>query len=555
MRLIVLHQGWEPHDHPHMPGSGVAHGIDQMNAVLHHSLAWTHLVVIGASSGAASGISCSAGLPSFEKGAATEDRPYSPSLFEPSRGIESGSSDQGAAGMQSSRMMQPNLRKIGLLPLIGVIFFTVSGGAYGIEPLVGQLNAGWAVVLIVVTPILWGLPISMMAAELSSAMPEEGGYYFWVRAAMGNFWGVQEGWWTICYTAVDMAIYPVLFVNYLAYFLPSLALDEKGSSSWHVFFIRWLLAILLIGIALAVNWKGARAVGGNAVVSGVLVLLPFVILAIAGLAKSGAPRGAWSAVTTGLAGGPDAGLLALGLSVVLWNYSGWDNVSTFAGEVTEPQRNYPRAFLVALPLIVLCYLLPLFAGIAVTTDASVWSESAGWPVIANLIGGSRLGAMIAIAALVSSWALFNSQLLYVSRLPYAMARDGWLPSALAKVSSRNGVPIAALVASCAVTACFVAFSFGKLVVIDILLYAAGLALELVALIVLRLKNPGMGRPFRVPGGRVGLALVAICPMLVICVVFWASVKDAAAKGQLLIVIFLIVSGPLVYLLRRRFARA
>jgi hypothetical protein len=78
MRLIVLHQGWEPHDHPHMPGSGVAHGIDQMNAVLHHSLAWTHLVVIGASSGAASGISCSAGLPSFEKGAAAEDRPYSP---------------------------------------------------------------------------------------------------------------------------------------------------------------------------------------------------------------------------------------------------------------------------------------------------------------------------------------------------------------------------------------------------------------------------------------------------------------------------------------------
>jgi amino acid transporter len=240
---------------------------------------------------------------------------------------------------------------------------------------------------------------------------------------------------------------------------------------------------------------------------------------------------------------------------VLWNYSGWDNVSTFAGEVTEPQRNYPRAFLVALPLIVLCYLLPLIAGIAVTTDPSVWNESTGWPVIASLIGGSRLGVLIAIAALVSSWALFNSQLLYVSRLPYAMARDGWLPAALARVSSRNGVPTAALLASCAVTACFVAFSFGKLVVIDILLYAAGLALELVALIVLRIKNPGMGRPFRVPGGRIGLALVAICPMLVICVVFWASVKDAAAKSQLLIVIFLIVSGPLVYLLRRRFVKA
>src|SRR5215467_5054693 len=159
--------------------------------------------------------------------------------------------DQGAARMQSSRVTQANLRKIGLLPLIGVIFFTVSGGAYGIEPLVGQLNAGWAVVLIIVTPILWALPISMMAAELSSAMPEEGGYYFWVRAGMGNFWGVQEGWWTICYTAVDMAIYPVLFVNYLAYFVPSLALDETGSSSWSVFLTRWALAVVLIVVGLA----------------------------------------------------------------------------------------------------------------------------------------------------------------------------------------------------------------------------------------------------------------------------------------------------------------
>jgi amino acid transporter len=238
---------------------------------------------------------------------------------------------------------------------------------------------------------------------------------------------------------------------------------------------------------------------------------------------------------------------------VLWNYSGFDNVSTFAGEVAEPQRNYPRAFAAALPLIVLCYLLPLLAGIASTTDPSVWNESAGWPVIANAIGGHWLGLMVALAALVSSWALFNSQLLYVSRLPYAMALDGWLPAPLARVSRRSGVPAVALLSSCAVTACFVAFSFGKLVVIDILLYTAGLTLELIALIVLRVKRPEMGRPFRVPGGRIGLALVVILPMLVVAIVAWASIRDAAARIQLLIVALLIVSGPLVYLLRRRFA--
>jgi len=372
---------------------------------------------------------------------------------------------------------------------------------------------------------------------------------------MGNFWGVQEGWWTICYTAVDMAIYPVLFVNYLAYFFPSLALGENGAASWQVFFTRWALAVLLIVVALAVNWKGARAVGGNAVVSVVLVLLPFVILTLVGLFKSGAPHAALSAVTTGLSGGSEPGLLAVGLSVVLWNYSGWDNVSTFAGEVERPQRNYPRAFAAALPLIILCYLLPLLAGIGATTDPSAWNESAGWPIIATTVGGRWLGLFVALAALVSSWALFNSQLLYVSRLPFAMARDGWLPAPLAKVSSRSGVPTVALVSSCAVTACFVAFSFGKLVVIDILVYAAGLALELIALIVLRVRRPQMARPFRVPGGRIGLALAVVLPMLVIAIVAWASVKDEAARTQLMVVTGLILSGPVVYLLRRRFAAA
>ena len=65
-------------------------------------------------------------------------------------------------------------------------------------------------------------------------MPEEGGYFIWVRSAMGDFWAVQEGWWTVCYTTIDLSIYPVPFVNYLAYFFPSLSLDQNGSASFTV---------------------------------------------------------------------------------------------------------------------------------------------------------------------------------------------------------------------------------------------------------------------------------------------------------------------------------
>jgi len=88
----------------------------------------------------------------------------------------------------------PLTKQIGYLPLVAVIFFTVSGGAYGLEPLVGSLDAGWAMALIVLTPLFWALPIALMVGELASALPEEGGYYVWVRKALGDFWGFQEGW-------------------------------------------------------------------------------------------------------------------------------------------------------------------------------------------------------------------------------------------------------------------------------------------------------------------------------------------------------------------------
>ncbi len=458
------------------------------------------------------------------------------------------------SSIAAAPIVLPRARRLNFPALVCVIFFVVSGGAYGLEPLVGAVNAGWAVALVVVTPLVWSLPIALMVSELSSAMPVEGGYYVWVREGLGDFCGVQEGFWTICYTAVDMAIYPVLFVNYLAYFYPALALDENSSAAWPAMLWRWLIAVTLIAAAFLINCRGAHAVGRNAMFTTGLVLLPFAALVVYGFSQKGAATATANAVTHGLANKSSAGLLALGISTVLWNYCGWDNVSTFAGEVNDAGRNYPRALLCALPLTVMAYLLPLLAGIAVTVDASVWNESAGWPVIAQLIGGRWLGFLVAAAALVSAWSLFNSQLLYVSRLPYAMAQDGWLPAAFSKISTRTGVPIVALAASCIVSSLFAALPFGKLVVIDILLYSSALLLEFLALIALRRARPEMERGFRVPGGWFGLIFVTLAPMSCAAVVVAASLyADDAEARQTYIVALLIFSGTLLYLIRRKHA--
>jgi amino acid transporter len=445
----------------------------------------------------------------------------------------------------------PPAKRLNFISLVGVIFFTVSGGAYGLEPLVNAVGPGWAVLLVIFTPLIWSLPVAFMAAELSSMLPEEGGYYIWVRDGLGDFWAVQEGWYTICCTTIDLAIYPVLFVSYLTYFYPSLAVDENASLSWSTFFARWLISILIIVTALALNWRGARRVGHSAVFSTVLILLPFALLVFLGLTRPEAPTSVVTTVVNSLTSSKEASLLALGLSTLLWSYSGWDNVSTFAGEVNDAQRNYPRALMTALVLTVLAYLLPLLAGISAPTDPEVWNENQGWPVIAQIIGGRWLAATIAAMALLSAWSLLNSQLLYVSRLPYAMAVDGWLPASLALVSEKTGVPTVALAACGFVSALFAMLPFGKLVILEMLLYTGALLLQFIALMALRLKKPEMRRPFRVPGGWPSLILITIAPML--CVLFVAKtsfVDESTGKYQALTVIILIASGPLLYLTRR-----
>src|ERR671919_647822 len=87
-------------------------------------------------------------------------------------------------------------RQLGLLALVMVTFFIVSGGPYGLEELVSQSGPGIALLLLLITPLIWSVPTAVMVAELSSMMPVEGGYYAWVKRALGPFWGFMEGWWS-----------------------------------------------------------------------------------------------------------------------------------------------------------------------------------------------------------------------------------------------------------------------------------------------------------------------------------------------------------------------
>src|SRR5580658_5593019 len=159
-------------------------------------------------------------------------------------------------------------RKMTLLPLIAAIYFLVAGGPFGLEDIVSKSGYSAALLILLVTPVLWAVPTALMVAELSSALPDQGGYYVWVRRGLGNFWGFQESWLSLAGSVFDVALYPTLIVSYLGNVLPWMTAGSRGT----------ILAVLLVAAAAAWNLMGAKSVGDSSVAMGVFLLAPFAAL-------------------------------------------------------------------------------------------------------------------------------------------------------------------------------------------------------------------------------------------------------------------------------------
>lgn len=423
-------------------------------------------------------------------------------------------------------------RTITTTTLVFVMYFNVSGGAFSLEGLVAGVGPGMALLMLLVIPIVWAIPEALIVGELASMLPEEGGYYRWVRRAFGPFWAFQNGWCTWLYSLVDMAIYPVLFTQYLAYFVPDISTPARIA-----------ITLAVIWAATALNLRGALRVGRVSVVAGVVVLGAF--LAIALFAIPQVTHSPWTPFTR--AGEAPIGAMGVALSIALWNYLGWDNASTVAGETVDAGRAYPRALLIAVPLVMLGYFVPLVPTLA-ATDWTTWREG-GWPDIARAATGAAgplLAALVALAGMVSALALFNALLLAYSRIPLAMAADGMLPRALARTDARGTPRTAVLVSAVFYSACAL-LPFAQLVVADVLLYSMALALEFGALVRLRLVEPELRGPFRLPLGWRGIAALAAVPMAVMLLTVALSLLDGEyGKPAVIGAIIAAALGPMAY---------
>jgi amino acid transporter len=430
---------------------------------------------------------------------------------------------------------------MGLLSLVCVMYLVVSGGAYGLEDAVRIAGPRLTLLLCLVVPITLSLPTALMAAELTALMPVEGGFYFWVKDALGPFAGFAEAYLTILYTAVDTAIYPVLFVAYLVFLVP---VGVTGQI---------ILGILLVWVAGGLNLMGVRPVGNASLLLTLIVVAPMLALVLAGM-----PRLVhWHLPAQPVPGGSFLAALGGGLTVVIWNFSGWENLSVIAAEIEEPRRNYLRAIITTLPLVALGYILPLAVSISGAGDSTQWRVGqwhAGWfAEVGRQLGGPLLGMAIAIGGAVSAFAIFQAAMLWVSRMPFVLAVEGYAPKALARLSKDRATPARSIVICCIAFSLLVPLGLVTLVVLDVFFYMFALMLEMWALLRLRRLYPDRKGQFVIGGGRAALYAIVLAPIATWLATFGLAARQDSHLADLVTGILLAaLVWPVYALLRHRY---
>ncbi|KAF0912001.1 hypothetical protein E2562_012809 [Oryza meyeriana var. granulata] len=240
--------------------------------------------------------------------------------------------------------------KLTLLPLVFLIYFEVAGGPYGAEKAVSAAGPLFALLGFLVFPFAWGVPVSLLTAELAAALPGNGGFVVWADRAFGPLAGSLLGTWKYLSCVINIAAFPPLVADYLGRVAPAVAAPGRARTGT-VVGMTVLLSFL--------NYAGLSIVWWGAVALGFLSLAPFMLMTAMAVPRVRPRR--WAVQVEGRR--KDWRLF---FNTLFWNLNYWDSASTMAGEVERPERTFPRALAVAVVLIAVSYLLPLMAAIGAT---------------------------------------------------------------------------------------------------------------------------------------------------------------------------------------------
>ena len=426
--------------------------------------------------------------------------------------------------------------------VVFMIFCLVAAGCYGIEEMIPESGPGLTLVMLMVLPFVWGLPFGLVASELGSVRPQEGGYYKWVQEAFGEFWGFLACWWRTISVYIDNTLYVILAGGYLAS-------QWDLSRTWEMVF-----KVAMILVFTYINVRGVKDVGIVSTVLSILVIVAFAMVAVCGFLNwdhnpfipftaDGEIMG-----VSGLGFDEWIYFIGMGIAIGVWMYSGYESMSTVAGEVQNPQV-IPKATLLTVPLIMCVYIFPTMGGLASIGDWQEWGTepgSVGYATVPETFWGPAFSIFFAIIAVLANCSIYNTYIASGSRGFFALADDHLAPKFLVKCDKKHGVPYIAVLSVGLVNVILCQFAFKQVIIIDVFLLVSSYIMVYLSALVLRKRIPKEEYKFKIPGGYGFLLLICIVPIFIAFMVFFLNGTDYFMGGMIGI-----VSGPVMYFIWKK----
>lgn len=373
-------------------------------------------------------------------------------------------------------------------------------------------------------------------AELAAANPEAGGLYCYIRDGFGRLPAFLYGWCLfLVISSATIAALAHAFTTYLQEIIPLSA----GAAL--------LVTLLMIAVVTAINIWGTRKSSDvqnvtTIIKAGIIVVLGSILLTL-GFAK-GTHRGEIpAALGTSQTGYALFSGVGFAMITVLWAYEGWQFGTYSAGEVLEPQRSFPRTFLLGSLILIGLYLFAVIAYLVALGPLQAAHSDAIAATAARAVLGPWAGKLVAATILISTFSSTNSVMLTAPRVFFAMAKDNLFFKKLAVVHLQFGTPAAAILAlglwSCVLAS---AAGFAKLangaIFIGWIFYGLGAA----SIFPIRRANGGKAIPYRVPGYPLTPLLFVLAALAIVGNAVYAAVKDPHQFTYLLVAIALMLLG-------------
>ena len=445
-------------------------------------------------------------------------------------------------------------RQIGTASAVAVLVGSTIGSGIFRSPAViaSDLDRLLPFVLAWVLGGLVALAGALTFAELGGMFPRTGGIYVYIREAFGKLPAFLFGWAELL--ILRPAAYGAIAVTSAEYTWRLLDRDPGralvGLGPLGVLTYAQALAALFIVILGLVNYRGVKLGAFVQNVSTVLKVAAIALLVLLGLALVPDALPLVGEVAPRAADAPEpSSLAAFGLAMVavLWAYDGWSDVGFVGGEIRDPERNLPRAFILGTAIVVALYLAidAIYLRVVPITDMP------GRPLIAADVAEALIGptgaVFVAAAVAVSTFGTLNGSMMTGPRVFYAMAEDKLFFKAFAKVHPVHGTPGGAILLSIGLGVVFVSFQgFAELADQFVIGIWPFYALSVAAVLVLRRRQPDLARPYRTWG-------YPVVPLLfLLAAVYLLGNYAIRETGKFALDVAIVLSGvPVFWLWQRR----